>query len=943
MDINMKKLNGVHTGLPTLVGEKNRRTSLTPIVKDPKLASIISKVTADPKADKTGTQDLRSLMPNKAITSQITDAKMASIKDTRNIWQLLPDIALCARIVVSSILSPVDMITTELIFNSENDLLPPELNSTLNNILHRYNSQTYRLEEDLYDITENMLYRTGAEPRAVIPESSLDEMINGEVIASFESISKKLNIQPNGDVERKGLVGPSDFETQLLKLKKGEHNAIPALEALFINRANAPAGQYDFSQPAPEGLSTEEMVRYKLRSNLVIIDNHEVLKIPKLTEVISRRAQAERSGLKTGREHLGGIQSLENHFVGKGTKLSESDEMRKRLFQNNNRPEAPFKKFKTEQQTIRKSIGDPTIMTFPTESVIPVYLPGDPSKQVGFYLILDQDYQPLTLDNSKDSMRDMQNRFTGDTNKDTVNGSETAASNLLEQTRQSMLGSARHGRGANAQAEINRLSELMMEEELVSALTNGLGGSGFTLARAPEIGRMMLKRTFASEKTICVYIPEALMTYFAFEYDAYGLGKSLLEDSRLINSIRAIALFVNTQAALLNAVGETEYRIKLDPDDPTPVETIALIEEVISEKRQSGNHLVPFGVNDSSDIIDWLPRVGVSFTFEGNTRIPDMSIDKSVTTQDQTTVDQELIDRLDDLAIMNMGLTPELIDTAKSPDFAIGHLTQNVLLTKRIMRWQDKLMPQVTDHIYKVCIHTPAVMSELEKTINANLDSVLRGMVNSAVNKKEFYLAVRNTGRDAFVRGLAEKYLLSMTVTLPRPVNSSLENQQAVMEAYATAVDYALTNAYIPDSMFNESSSGEKQASEMDKIRATWKAYLLRKKMQEIGMLPEVAALFTKDETGNPSYDLVESQLSLIESGTGTFNNYLDRINIIGAGNKRFAELKGLDTSDDYSSSDDSSSSGDASSEGDTGDSEPSSDDIFDMDFDLDSMPGLDE
>ena len=129
----------------------------------------------------------------------------------------------------------------------------------------------------------------------------------------------------------------------------------------------------------------------------------------------------------------------------------------------------------------------------------------------------------------------------------------------------------------------------------------------------------------------------------------------------------------------------------------------------------------------------------------------------------------------------------------------------------------------------------------------------------------------------------------------------------------------------------------------MDKIRDTWKAYLLRKKMQEIGMLPEVAALFTKDETGNPSYDLVESQLSLIESGTGTFNNYLDRINIIGAGNKRFAELKGLDTSDDYSSSDDSSSSGDASSEGDTDDSEPTSDDIFDMDFDLDSMPGLDE
>jgi len=51
-----------------------------------------------------------------------------------------------------------------------------------------------------------------------------------------------------------------------------------------------------------------------------------------------------------------------------------------------------------KKKLLRKSIGKPMLMKLPTESTIPVFIPGDPSNHIGYFVMLDGNGKPLELD-----------------------------------------------------------------------------------------------------------------------------------------------------------------------------------------------------------------------------------------------------------------------------------------------------------------------------------------------------------------------------------------------------------------------------------------------------------------------------------------------------------------------------------------------------------------
>ena len=54
--------------------------------------------------------------------------------------------------------------------------------------------------------------------------------------------------------------------------------------------------------------------------------------------------------------------------------------------------------------------------------------------------------------------------------------------------------------------------------------------------------------------------------------------------------------------------------------------------------------------------------------------------------------DTELEEELDKRAIMALGLTPEIVDTGFSPEFATTVVANNVLLAKRVIRIQEIIL-----------------------------------------------------------------------------------------------------------------------------------------------------------------------------------------------------------------------------------------------------------
>ena len=89
------------------------------IAKDLPLASLISKLTTtnDPIEKQLENTDGRTYLDQGQLQA-LSESIKARIRDNENILKLFPDIELAIQIMVSSVLSPKDMMTVELLYNT---------------------------------------------------------------------------------------------------------------------------------------------------------------------------------------------------------------------------------------------------------------------------------------------------------------------------------------------------------------------------------------------------------------------------------------------------------------------------------------------------------------------------------------------------------------------------------------------------------------------------------------------------------------------------------------------------------------------------------------------------------------------------------------------------------------------------------------------------------
>src|SRR5690606_1249482 len=159
----------------------------------------------------------------------------------------------------------------------------------------------------------------------------------------------------------------------------------------------------------------------------------------------------------------------------------------------------------------------------------PVFIPGSPEKQIGFFVLLDNDGNPLDLSSDKDSYRELSSRMDS-------NGSFPSA--MLKKVKSSMSGF-----DCNNTDHLKYAASVygdMIEADLLARLRNGKYTNGVAIAHKEEIYRIMLARSLANKNTQLLWVPESIMTYFGIRFNGNGIGKSLLDDLKVVNSLRAM-------------------------------------------------------------------------------------------------------------------------------------------------------------------------------------------------------------------------------------------------------------------------------------------------------------------------------------------------------------------------------------------------------------------
>lgn len=837
-----------------------RQSALTDAVKsklvhESNVSSTVEKVRGD-----------RDVRQSPEYLTNVASRTANSIVDSHNIQQNLPDIELIKQIVIPSIISPNDMMNEELTYSSSDEELGTVTSACLE-IVEDSCRNFYKIDRNMSRELEDILYNVGSYVEVILPEASIDSIINSSERVSTESIDKLFT--NNGNFNPLGLLGNPNNGPQ----SNTYSDSVALRSAISVESfGDNTASQYK-AELAPDLF-------------LRVTDNINVLKLPRLKE-------------KSRQDRLGDI--YRNAGIGAEAFMTR--------VRDNAKQEIPSEKDQaTIQETIqslytdrhynmkevievptrgknnRDSIGRPLVMRLPSESVIPVHTPSDPSDHVGYYVLLDQTGNPIRVTVDDNMFENMRYNYQS-------TGAEMS-SYLASQVNQGNHGSSNNnGESQMAYEDSVRVYMELVERDLVQRLQNGVYGEELGVSRVTEIYRIMFSRALQKQHTQLLYIPKTLITYLAFDFNEHGVGMSLIEKTKMISSLRISLLYANAMAVVRNSITQRTLNIELDEMDVAPELTISTAQHRAGIAMNRAN---PFGGFDPNNIMERLTQASVATSVSGGAgNFPQTKVGMEYSNSNYTQVDTTFTDDLKEQNHMGLWVTPEMLDTALGSDFATSVVANNALFAKRTKNTQIQYCEQKTMHVRKLCYNDNLILTKLADAIKSNRDSLPA--------------AIKETYSD---EEIAMYFINTLEVSLPEPDLSKFEMQMEAYKSYEAALD-AVLPAFINADLFTDDTMGELAPTVASTIEAI-KTYFLRRYLKENNILPELFELTTKDENSEPAIKLLEEQNIHMTSIQASVLEFMRaRVQQSKVTNQQYENIRGDDmdapSSSDYSSNSDSS------------------------------------
>lgn len=775
----MAKIPPIQTALRPTIGSKHARLAgfKGSELSEAIASKMVEGLNTAPKRFENGEAQIT---PPNMLVNQVANNTAQNVIDAENMMQLLPDLELAKQVLVSSILSPNDMMSCELSYLSTADDLG-DAKPLMLNVIKDYFENTYKIKPQLSHMLEEALFTKGAYPIAVIPESSIDNAINSSKKITLESLKDEVD---------------------------GE--MLPRSYGILGNPSGKASGGFGFGIESFDGSKTAYTPVNEMLS-LMVTDNINVLKFPRIHEkLVADRVNDAYSSKKIGMEV----------FNGKGTDEMERDS----LYKPRNFNYTPIVTLKTLEQLDKETVGHPLVLTLPVEAVIPVHVPSSPEEHVGYFVVLDKHGNPVRANSTQDYFADLSYN---------TNNIRDMSSQMLAHTRRASEGRRPADDQMLLEESVNLYTEVI-EKDLMSRLRSGIYGENVQISKPTEIYRMMFARACSRMMTQLVYVPNTLMTYVAFDYNQFGVGKSLLEATKIIGSIRAMLLFSNTIASIKNSVSHVAVNIELDPADPSPDRTVEFLMNEYAKTRQAS---YPIGASSPVDMINYLQNAGVQVITSGHPGYPETKVSLEENATNHVKVDTDLDEVMKKRQLMAVGLAPETVDLSMNVDFATSVVNSNILLAKRALIYQEKFCIQLASFFQKFTCNSRTLMDKLREIVDNNKAKFKNGS---------------NLKTDAIVL----YFINSLEVELPSPDLSRLEMQMEGFDNYTKGLDMVLP-AFVSSDLFDSESMGE-IANSIPRTIAVLKAHFQRHWLQENNVMPELFKLTAYDKDKDAAFDLLK-------------------------------------------------------------------------------------
>lgn len=816
--------------LKTAVSQRLKGRGKSIMVTDLGTVATISKLVNAPDVTSTSVDDQVASGMTQAGVDQISRSIMNRIDDNENVFKLFPDIKLASQIVVSSILSPKDMISSELIFRVKDSALPPALTNKMVQIIKGAMEKDYGLQDELSHILQKALFETGSCVKVAIPEAAVDQVINS---------GSKITVETMVDTELfedRSLSKPRHFG--FLGPSKREKSGQLTLESLFGKKESNYDTSFIKTEEMQEAINEhadlfhgDKMVNL-MTETIHVTDNYQLLKMPKLISTVNKQKIAALTNndlQEDSRRFQFAMESMSNKIT--------STELRGMLYKDPNRAYTPYAKIPGRDNLTRKSVGRPMIIELPSEAAIPVHVPGEYSRHIGYFVPTDFDGNPITLSSQVDDIGNgMSSMAQGGQAGQSLSQmlTERAAKNLAD---------------TNNVPVIDRAAGLyskLIEADILQRLLNGSYGRKLQVGQSNDIYRIMLARSLKGQMTRLVYIPAEYVTYFAFDYHRNGVGKSYLDDLANITSMRAMLLFSGVMAKVKSSIPTTTVNVNFDERDPDPLKTLEKSKHLIVKARQQ---YFPHGLNRVVQLTNWIQAAGIQMTFSGHPKLPNTKFEFETSNTQHPEPSMELDEQLRHWTYMHFGLSPETVDAAAKTEFATTIEQNSVLFSRRIKILSDLFSKMLTDWVVKVSRSDQNIVDDLF----AIIEEYREGVATRLTDEEKTLVQENPAG---FVSYITESFFDLLEVDLPKPETTKAANLQTAFDQESTRLDNALkfiiTEGVIPPEFAGKASEY------VNVLTAVWKAFLMRKWMADNNYCPDAFDISTRGEGGRPTANLME-------------------------------------------------------------------------------------
>lgn len=850
--------------------------------------------TVDPRAVYNTTETSANAFQNIARDTQ------RSVNDARSAKEQLPDLERIQQILVSSILSPKDMVQVKLDYIIEEARIPTSVLGTFIQSIREHNKTVYKIDALLPVILGDILMNTGSYTAIVIPESTVDFVINGNITVSHESMelvrnynktSKYNYILGNGLSYKKDTASQAKRDTVMSQYaslrssdketlsEESEKRALKSLSDISLDvfdikevSMGVSTNSYSLRSSMEELVTTPDVKLDGYVYNpeviddafkLTVFDSPEILK-SHLIENSFREQRIANALQKARMRNTASMESLiasleaseEQVVMPDRLKFKSKEDIRefeKALYRPRSYQTSHVYTLAPPAQLGGSNRSAPITMNPPAISVIPIHNTSNPGDPIGAFILTDISGHPINPTTNSD--------YYG------IRSGNYMNENLVSQL--SLAGSNRYQMANNPDIDtLQNVYTEMVERDLITRAKRGVLGDSVTLARSEEVMRVMFHRALAGMQTQLVFIPGELMTYFAFDYNEYGIGRSLLDKSMTLAAVRSNLMYANVMAGINNAIGRTKLNITLDEKDKNPQMTVEQILHAHISTRQMGN-IVRMGL--PGDIVDGITQAAIDVVVTGNERYPDTSMQVEDYNSNRRGPETDYEEHLQDRHTLSFGLSPEIVEMSRGPELATSVVQSNLMLSKQVQQWQDLFKPQVADWLRKYLINTPSLLGDLEDIIRNNIDKIDAGFkddfkVNASRVKKD------EDGFDYYA--IVVSLLNRMEVSLPSPDTTSLENQLNALNAFISLLDVAI-DAIVSDEMIGSSTGAEE---ELDIVKSAYRAYFIRDYLRKNNILPDLNLLTTLDDDNRPLLDALDKHQEHMKIISKSVNKFLKKL-----------------------------------------------------------------